>query len=192
LTENPLRIDTRVLLWKIYLATQRPKPAETFLRQALDRDPESAVAHYFYGRLLYAQKRFAAAVTHLQKAQIGQPSSFSLHYDLGRALQQAGRSNEALIEFQQALRLEKRPQAYVAIGASYLLSGRSQEAHRQFVRALEIDSENPEAHINLALLDMQDGHLHKAIDRLHKVLQRHPSPQAQRLLEEAYRQKTND
>ena len=192
LAENPLRIDTRVLLGKIYLATQRPKRAETFLRQALDRDPGSAVAHYFYGRLLYAQKRFTTAVTHLQKAQIGQPRSFSLHYDLGRALQQAGRSNEALTEFQQALELEKRPQAHVAIGASYLLLGRSQEAHRQFVRALEIDSENPEAHINLALLDIQDGHLHKAIDRLHKVLQRHPSPQAQRLLEEAYRQKTND
>jgi len=192
LAENPLRTDTRILLGKIYLDTQKPRPAETYLHQALERDPESSVAHYYYGRLLYGQQNFAAAVIHLRKALTWQPHNFWLRYELGRALQQAGHHNEALVEYQQALNHEKRPEALVAIGALHLLAGREQEARAQFIQALELDSENPEAHINLALLDLQNDRYSAAIDRLHKVQEQHASPHAQRLLDEAYRRKRTD
>ena len=187
LAENPRRDDTRILLGRIYLATNKPQQAAAHLRHALERDPESGMAHYYYGRLLYRQGHYAAAAIHLQQALPWQPQDFWLHYELGRALQQAGQAKAALSQYQHALSVERRPEALVAIGALHLAAGHTTKAHTQFLQALELAPSNPEAHVNLALIELENGDHIAAIDRLRQVLARGPSPHAQRLLDEAYR-----
>ena len=187
LAENPRRDDTRVLLGRIYLAVDEPRQAATHLRHVLERDPESGMAHYYYGRLLYRQGHYAAAATHLQQALFWQPQDFWLHYELGRALQQAGQTDAALSRYQQALSVERRPEALVAIGALHLIAGHTAKARTQFLQALELAPDNPEAHVNLALIELEQGDHAAAIDRLRHVLARGPSPHAQRLLDEAHR-----
>ena len=192
LAENPLRTDTRILLGRIYLDTQKPHLAEPYLQQAIEREPTSSSAHYYYGRLLYSQRKFAEAVPYLRRAAAAQPRDFWLRYQVGRALQQSGRSSEALNEYQLALECERRPEALVAIGALHLMARRVQEARSWFDQALQLDAENPEAHINLAYIDLESGHHDLAIDRLRKVIEHSTSPQAQRLLDEAYRRRGTD
>ena len=187
LAENPRRTDTRVLLGRIYLTTNKPQQAEAHLRRALERDPESGMVHYYYGRLLYRQGHYAAAATHLQQAFSWQPQDFWLHYELGRSLQQAGQIKAALSQYQRALSVERRPEALVAIGALHLLAGRIQAARTHLLQALELAPDNPEAHINLALIELENGDHATAIDRLRQVLARGPSRHAQRLLDEAHR-----
>lgn len=187
LAENPQRSDTRVLLGRIYLATNKPQQAQAYLRRALVRDPESGMAHYYYGRLLYRQGNYAAAATHLQRALAWQPQDFWLHYELGRALQQAGQTEAALRQYRRALSIERQPAALVAIGALHLLAGHTAKAHTQFLQALALAPDNPEAHVNLALIELENGDHAAAIDRLRRVLARGASPQAQRLLDEIYR-----
>ncbi len=187
LAENPRRIDTHILLGRIYLATDEPQQAATHLRRTLERDPDSGPGHYYYGRLLYRQGHYTAAATHLQRALAWQPQDFWLHYELGRALQQAGRSEAALGQYHQALALERRPEALNAIGALHLLAGRTQVARTHFLQALELAPDNPEVHVNLALIELEHRDHAAAIDRLRQVLARGPSPHAQRLLAEAYR-----
>ena len=187
LAQNPRRTDTRVLLGRIHLATNKPQQAEAYLRRALQRDPESGMAHYYYGRLLYRQGHYAMAVTHLQRALAWQPRDFWLHYELGRALQQAGQAEAALGQYHQALSLARRPEALNAIGALHLLAGRLQTARTHFLQALELDPNNPDVHINLALVELENGNHAAAIDRLRQVLARGPSSHAQRLLDEAHR-----
>ena len=187
LVENPRRTDTRILLGRIYLATNKPQQAEAYLRRALQRDPESGMAHYYYGRLLYRQGHYAAAATHLQRALAWQPRDFWLHYELGRALQQAGQTKAALGQYHQALSLERRPEVLNAIGALYLLAGRTQAARTHFLQALELAPNNPDVHVNLALIELENGNHAAAIDRLRQVLARGSSSHAQRLLDEAYR-----
>ena len=187
IAENPRRADTRVLLGQIYLATNKPQQAEAYLRRALERDPESGMAHYYYGRLLYRQGHYAASATHLQHALSWQPQDFWLHYEVGRALQQAGQTEAALGQYHQALSLERRPEALNAIGALHLLAGRTQAARTHFLQAIELSPDNPEAHVNLALIELENGDHAAAIDRLRQVLARGHSPHAQRLLDEAYR-----
>ena len=145
------------------------------------------MAHYYYGRLLYRQGHYAEAATHLQQALPWQPQDFWLHYELGRALQQAGQTKAALSQYHRALSVERRPEALVAIGALHLIAGHTAKARTQFLQALELAPDNPEAHVNLALIELENGDHAAAIDRLHQVLTRGPSPHAQRLLDEAYR-----
>ena len=83
--------------------------------------------------------------------------------------------------------LARRPEALVAIGALHVLAGRENKARNHFLQALELEADNPEAHINLALLDLEGGRPVAAIDRLRGVLARGDSPQAQRLLDEVRR-----
>ena len=187
LAENPRRTDTHILLGRIYLATNKPQQAEAHLRRALEQAPESGMAHYYYGRLLYRQGHYAAAATHLRWALSWQPQNFWLHYELGRALQQAGQAEAALGQYHQALSLERRPEALNAIGALHLLAERTQAARTHFLQALELAPNNPEVHVNLALIELENGDHAAAIDRLRQVLARGPSPHAQRLLDEAYR-----
>lgn len=187
LAENPQRTDTRVLLGRIYLATNKPQQAAAHLRHGLERDSESGMAHYYYGRLLYRQGHYAEAVTHLQQALSWQPQDFWLHYELGRAFQQAGQAEAALSQYHRALSVERRPEALVAIGAMHLIAGHTAKARTQFLQALELAPDNPEAHVNLALIELENGNHAAAIDRLRQVLARGPSAHAQRLLDEAYR-----
>ena len=187
LAENPRRTDTRVLLGRIYLATNKPQQAAAYLRRALEQDPESGTAHYYYGRLLYRQGHYATAATYLQRALAWRPQDFWLHYELGRALQQAGQAEAALGQYHRALSLERRPEALNAIGALHLLAERIPAARTHFLQALELDPDNPDVHVNLALIELENGNHAAAIDRLRQVLARGPSPHAQRLLDEAYR-----
>ena len=145
------------------------------------------MANYEYGRLLYDQGDYAGAAERFRRALPSRPEDFRLHYQLGRALHQAGQTEAALARYQRALALERRPEALVAIGALHLVAGRREGARSLFLEALEIDPDNPEAHVNLAVIDVEEGRLHAAVERLRQVLARGPSPQARGLLEEATR-----
>ena len=187
LAENPRRVDTHVVLANVQLAMGLPRQAGVSMRRALELDPGSGLANYEYGRLLYGQGRYAEAAEHFRRALPSRPHDFRLHYQLGRALHQAGEAEAAIARYRKALSLERRPEALVAIGALYLLDGRTRRAGSLFLQALELDPENAEAHVNLAVIDVQEGRLQAAVERLRQVLSRGPSPQARGLLEEVRR-----
>ena len=187
LEENPRRVDTHVLLAKVHLDLQEPRQALTSLDRALELDPGSGMANYEYGRLLYGQGRYAEAAEHFRRTLLSRPRDFGLHYQLGRALHQAGKAEAAIARYQQALALERRPEALVAVGALHLVEGRTQRARSHFLQALELDPDNAEAHVNLALIDVEAGRHAAAVERLRQVLARGSSPQARGLLEEARR-----
>ena len=187
LEENPRRVDTHVLLGRVFLALGQPGQAGASLRRALEIDAGSGLANYEYGRFLHREGRHAEAAEHLQRALALRPGDFRLHYQLGRALHQAGQAEAAMDRYRQALALERRPEALVAIGALHLLEGRAGPAESHFSQALELDPENAEAHVNLAVIDVQEGRYAEAVERLRQVLARGSSPQARGLLEEARR-----
>jgi tetratricopeptide (TPR) repeat protein len=187
IAENPRRPDTRVLLGRAYLDAGQLGEASLHLERALQIDPQSGMAHYYYGRLLYRQGRYLEAVAHLEQARRWQPRDFWICYELGRAYQQSGRLDQALLYYQQAQALENRPEALNALGAVHFLAGRLDQARAYFDQALSLDPDHAEAHVNLALLDLEQGRLTQAIARLQQVLDAHPrSLAAGRALVEAY------
>ena len=188
LAENPRRTDTRVLLGRIYLATNKPQQAAAYLRRALEQDPESGTAHYYYGRLLYRQGHYAHGCNLLAAGACLAATGFLAALRTGEGpYSRPGKPRLHSASTHRALSLERRPEALNAIGALHLLAERIPAARTHFLQALELDPDNPDVHVNLALIELENGNHAAAIDRLRQVLARGPSPHAQRLLDEAYR-----
>jgi protein O-mannosyl-transferase len=82
------------------------------------------------------------------------PTHYRPRLLLGEALQDAGRRQEALQEYQTAIRLRPTdPTGYVKVGQVLAEDGRWPEARRQFLKALEIEPRHTAATNALAVLD---------------------------------------
>ena len=81
------------------------KDWKTVWTKTLEKNPESALAHYNLGRLLLGQHKFDEAISHFSKALPLKPNSAEIHNNLGVALAGAGRLDEAASQFAEALRV---------------------------------------------------------------------------------------
>jgi Flp pilus assembly protein TadD/4-amino-4-deoxy-L-arabinose transferase-like glycosyltransferase len=187
--DNPGRPDTRILLGQALTALGQLEPAAFHLRQALQADSTSGMAHYHYGRLLLKEGQPAQALPHLLAARQWQPGDFWICYELGRAYQASGQPHQALQTYEQALAIERRPEALNALGALCLSQGDLPQARQYLAQALQLDPRNLEAQINTALTELREGQGQAAIARLRSLLQdRPPAALVYRALVAAYTQ----
>jgi len=83
-----------------------------------------------------------------------------IHYQLGAEALKAGRREEALREFDEALKVDERHVlAHLGRGLALQFLGRLPEAEHEYRRALEIDPQQPDAHNALGQLLAQTGRL---------------------------------
>jgi eukaryotic-like serine/threonine-protein kinase len=75
--------------------------AETELQRAIVLDPNSAMAHQWYGYYLIAVSRSEEAIQEMQRARQLDPLSANKYGSFGRALYRAGRYDEALQQFRE-------------------------------------------------------------------------------------------
>jgi type IV pilus assembly protein PilF len=88
-----------------------------------------------------------------------------IHHDLGVEALRAGRGQEALQEFDQALRMNAQfPEASLGRGLVMEFAfGKLDEAERSYRRALQLKPEYPEAHNNLGQLLAKTGRPQEAL-----------------------------
>jgi tetratricopeptide (TPR) repeat protein len=102
------------------------------------------------------------------------PNAWMAHYNLGNVLGQAGRKQEAILQYEQALRIKPNlAEAQNNLGSDLQQIGKLDEAMEHFDQALRIEPDYAEAHDNLGFVLFQ----------LHKV------PEAKAQYEEALRLK---
>ena len=98
------------------------------------------------------------------------------HHDAGKDLADAGRVEDAMAQYRQALAL--RPDyadAHNNLGAILAGQGRSQEAIAEYRKALQIAADHSEAHNNLGVaLLKQPGQLDEAIEHFKRALEGRP------------------
>ena len=103
--------------------------AETDLRRAVDLDPNSVDAHYYYAKLLQSLGRFPEAIHHMERARQLDPLSSSVASFFGRTLHNAGKYGEAIPHLRRAIELEPRNTlAYNRLSRIYEEMGRYDEA----------------------------------------------------------------
>jgi len=95
--------------------------------------------------------------------------------NLGDALLLAGRGNEAMVHFQQALQINPHfAKAHYNLGNLFLRMGRDDEALVHFQQALQINPRYAEAHINLGYVLLHMGRDDEALMHFQQALQINP------------------
>lgn len=99
------------------------------------------------------------------------PEDPALHNRLGEALVQAGRHDEARLEFEKALELDPGClEAYNDLGALYWATGKTDEALEKFQSVLKRDENNLDALVNCGIACAQSGRKEQAVTLLRKYL----------------------
>lgn len=88
-----------------------------------------------------------------------------IHHDLAVSALRGGRAQEALREYDEALKLDGEfPEAHLGRGIVYEFGfGKLEEAERDYRRAIALKSDYPEAHNNLGQLLAKTGRLDEAV-----------------------------
>ena len=124
------------------------------------------------GILTWRQCAMYANIETLWQTTISEnPRSWMAHNNLGNALLQKGRVNEAIAQFNQALKID--PDYAVGhsnLGNALLRLGRAEESLAHIERALEIDPRNAEAENNLGNTLMQMGRRQDAVTHYGKAI----------------------
>lgn len=115
LTGNPRYTYARYNLANALAVEERWQQAAAEFRSVLAEDPSDAGARQHLGEVLRLwgnenadQRKFEDAATHFRQALEFRPDDAELHNDLGAALARLGRLQEALPEFETALRLDPK------------------------------------------------------------------------------------
>jgi len=119
----PEFVEAHVNIGRAFALRKENPQALVHLRRALELNPGSSVAHKLLGELyLQAFDDPASAMQHQRAGLRIAPGSAVLHSDLGLSLASAGRIDEALAEYRDAMRLDPELLSPMPRAAALLLS----------------------------------------------------------------------
>jgi tetratricopeptide (TPR) repeat protein len=103
------------------------------------------------------------------------PRCWMAYNNLGKALTEAGRVPEAIVQYEQALRIKPDcAEAHNDLGLALVSLGRVQEAIGHFEQALRIKADYADAHDNLGVVLVQLGEVPEAVGHYEQALRINP------------------
>ena len=145
-------------------------------RNALERDPDDAVAYSNLGTALAASGQFAEAIAPYQRALELAPDDADSHYNLANTLTAQGNLRDAVGQFQEALRLEPGfAEAHINLGNALVALGQPEDAAEHYRRGAELQPDGVEAFNNLGLLMAAQGRSDEAIGLFRQALSVDPN-----------------
>jgi len=165
--------------------------SETLWRHALAVTKDNDMAHLNLGMLFADQKRLDDAIAELQEVVARHPSEADARLKLANALsEKEGRMNDAIREYEAAVRLGPNPDAETELANLLIAQGRADEALPHYTHVAIIQPSSALAHYNLAVGMHRLGRLPEAIEQYREALRIDPKyPDAQRFLDQALIQK---
>jgi tetratricopeptide (TPR) repeat protein len=153
--------------------------AEAWFQAALRDDPSSAEALYGLGSVYLNQNKNTQAQECFERAlklQANYPSTLPNAWNnLGLLATRAGHTEEAIRDFQQALKIS--PDHLIALqnlGNAYRQQRNWEEARKAFEHALAVNSQQPEANYGLAMVYAQNNDTEDAYKYLQLALKFRP------------------
>lgn len=160
------------------LARQRNTEAIEVLQAALRLDESSGDAHWLLGKAYEATNKPAEAAAAFDKArQLGRKEKDLkklIGYDLARALNDTGKVEEAIAEYQKAIRTSDDPATgWFELAEIYEARGDDDKAIKAYDKAFSLDARRGEAPLRIGRIYRAAGDLDKALT-VFKGLERRP------------------
>jgi Tfp pilus assembly protein PilF len=163
-------------LGALWIGQVRSKTPETDRLAWISQDlPESAPAHYKYGRALQDSHQIDEAAKQFRAASQLSPDNEAIRYSLGKALLEQGNFMESLGELEQALKKDPRNADFHS-DYGYVLAnlGHSEQAADELATAVRLNPKSLRVHYNYATFLGQNNQPDQAIQEFQKCLELNP------------------
>ncbi len=142
---------------------------------ALEKNPESWLAHNNLGYSMISEGWYQEAIDHLHRALTLNFNYARAHYNLGNALFKIGQVKESKEEFLLALKFDPDyAEAHYNLGNALYREGKTIEAIEHYEHALRSKPDFASAHNNLGAALAAVGRLPEAIEHYNKALSLEP------------------
>jgi tetratricopeptide (TPR) repeat protein len=153
--------------------------AEVELLQAARLKPESAEIHYFLARTYYTRGVYPLAKSEFETTVRLNPSYIKAYSNLGITLEALGDNEDALKNYNAAIRLEDRQQQksewpYIYLGSFYNRQKSAAEALLYASKATEINPASDTAYFEMAKAYRTQKQLQKAVDATRRAIAINP------------------
>lgn len=152
--------DAYVSLGIGYLERGMTERAKHPLQQALEIDPSSADAHAALALTFQREMEYDLADEHYRKALSSKGSDARLLNNYGSFLFERERFDDALKSFRKASEdtmYGERSRVFENLGLTYMRLNQPAEASKAFTRALRLNSRQPRALLEMAVLSYEAG-----------------------------------
>jgi Flp pilus assembly protein TadD len=128
-------LNIEAALWLLFSQGEYEEAAK-FTKRALEVDPNYAAALNIMGYALAAMHQYDQSIPYLKRYAKAEPNDPNPRDSLAEILQEAGRLEESLTEYREALKLD--PSFYhsqLGIGDDYALLGKQDRAREEYAKA---------------------------------------------------------
>jgi tetratricopeptide (TPR) repeat protein len=156
-----------------FIQTSYWRNSETLWTQALAVTSDNDFAHNNLGYLCIDSGRLDGAISHFEAAAMIRHDKTNMHYNVGsavvemnlaNALALKGESDEAMVHYQQAIKLEpKYARAYYNRGNLLFAKGQIDDAITDWERTLQLQPDDADAHTCLGNALLRKASLNEAI-----------------------------
>lgn len=151
-----------ISIGEIYLYKNNYAQAIETYNQLLKINPDSDEAYYGIAETYYAQKDYAQTLKYLAILEKMKTSkyikkemeklTFDTYMNMGLLAYTAGKTDEAIENYTNALKVKPDVSIYNNLGAAYYTKSKYQEAIDQYKKALELKPDHADSHNNLGLV----------------------------------------
>src|SRR5437870_2303109 len=168
------------LAWAAFIQTSYWRNSETLWAHALAVTSDNDFAHNNLGYLCVDRGELDKAISHFEAAAMIRHGKTNKHYNVGSAfvemnladaLARKGQSDEAMVHYQQSIRLEPNyADAYYNRGNVLFAKGRIDEAIADWEKTLQIQPNDADAHTCLGNALLRRGSVKEAIAHYEKAI----------------------
>lgn len=151
------------------IALGRFPAAQAEMQQALGTDPLNDFGLWGVGDSFYFARQYEQAIEQYRRAISVAPKMYWSRLMLGCAYVQQGKFSEALVELQQARRLNDSPQPLAALGHTYAAAGQRAEAQAVLAELQTLAQHKYVSPYDVATIYAALGEKEQALDWLEKA-----------------------
>jgi len=179
LAANPLSYALHLRLGAANLAAGHYAEAESTFRTLVAAGDPLPTGYVGLAQVLMRTGRAAEAAIELADARQKLAPNFLIAYFEGLALDRAGKQAEAILAFEEAVRLDANSaEAHLGLGKTLLAGGKVKEANAELSKALALSPGNVQARRLLSQAYRRAGDMKNAAKYAHETTEAPPAPEA--------------